>query len=259
MSLWPIPRSTVYTLKPGASGLAVWSLQVALNGFETDIAADGDYGPATTASVKSYQRRKGLTADGVAGPATQGSLARAIISPLRMLVPAGLLEGFAEMEGGNVLGAVNWSVAGGVDCGLFQRRVYDEDAGTTAVVQRAFNTSYQAKLLADRLVELRSIFLPRAGTRDAYVGVRPEEKAWRLAALNHNYPSAADRLSRTPIHELDAYWTTPQTWVTSMNFRFPDGAAVRTPLDWCHMYAGVLGGAHGHKGNVTKYVMNFSV
>jgi hypothetical protein len=53
------------TLKPGTSGSAVKQLQRKLG-----LKADGVYGPATKRAVKSFQKRAGLKADGVAGPAT---------------------------------------------------------------------------------------------------------------------------------------------------------------------------------------------
>lgn len=255
---WTIPKTTDPSLRVGDRGIVVWSLQKALNAQNTDVALDGDFGPATENSVKVTQRALGLIADGIAGPRTQAGLVSLILHPLEGTVPPNLLRGFSEMEGGNLLGAVNWSVVGGVDSGVFQRRVYEADYGDDAVIQRAFDTAYQGRLLRDRLVELRSIFEPRTGTRDGYGGMSPREKAWRLACLNHNYPSAADRFSRTPIHQLASYWTTPQTWVTGFDFRFPDGTAVRTPLEWCHLYSGVLAGKHGHKGNVTRYVTSWA-
>jgi hypothetical protein len=255
---WAIPRSTDVTLKEGDRGIVVWSLQKGLNVFQTDIATDGDFGAKTKSAVRAFQKSQKLTVDGIAGPATQKKLGTLVLARYDENVPPRLLEGFAQMEGGWLLGAVNWSVAGGVDCGMLQRRVYDEDYASAAVVERAFNVDYQARLLADRLVELRGIFIARTGTRDVYGGMRPTEKAWRLAALNHNYPSAADRLSRTPIHQLDRYWTSPASWVTTHGFRFPNGTAVRTPLDWCHLYSGILAGKHGHHGNVTKYVSSWS-
>lgn len=255
---WAIPRSTVITLRSGNQGIVVWSLQRALTAVKAAVVVpDGAFGEATKGAVTAFQRNNGLTADGIAGPKTQAVLVRLTLVPLDGDVPPNLLRGFALMEGGNLLGAVNWSVAGGVDCGAFQRRVYDEDYMDDAVIQRAFDVAYQGRLLRDRLVELRSIFQPRAGTNDRYGGMGAREKAWRLAALNWNYPSAADRLSRTPIRELGSYWTSPATWVTGFGFRFPDGTAVRTPLEWCARYSGVLGDYHGSKGAVTGLVSDW--
>lgn len=259
---WAIPRSTQYTFKHGDGGIGVWSLQKTLDALPGYVVeADGEFGDLTRHNVGKFQTAEGLTSDGIAGPATQARLARRSLSAYTdRPLPSGLLRGFGEMEGGNFLAAVNWSVAGGVDCGLLQRRVYDEQYSDNGAIERAFNTPYQTNLLGDRLGELYDIFLPRAGTRDAYNGMGVREKSWRLSALNHNYPAAADRFSRTPIKSLDSYWTTAQSWVTVHGFKFPDGTAVRTPLQWCHLYCGVLGkGVHSHNGNVTKYVTDWAV
>ena len=63
------------TLKQGHSGAPVTALQNRLNqlGFNAG-AADGQFGPKTTAAVKAFQRAKGLEADGVAGPKTWNQL-----------------------------------------------------------------------------------------------------------------------------------------------------------------------------------------
>lgn len=63
------------TLKQGASGAAVKNLQQALAkaGFSPG-AADGQFGPKTDAAVKSFQRAKGLVADGIVGPKTWAKL-----------------------------------------------------------------------------------------------------------------------------------------------------------------------------------------
>ncbi|HEX8698370.1 MAG TPA: peptidoglycan-binding protein, partial [Myxococcaceae bacterium] len=63
------------TLKQGHSGAPVTALQKRLNqlGFNAG-AADGQFGPKTTEAVKSFQRAKGLTADGVVGPKTWDKL-----------------------------------------------------------------------------------------------------------------------------------------------------------------------------------------
>ncbi len=56
-------------------GNCVKKLQWDLNHIQgAGLAIDGSFGPATDAATKTYQSRHGLTADGVAGPRTWGSL-----------------------------------------------------------------------------------------------------------------------------------------------------------------------------------------
>jgi hypothetical protein len=57
------------TLGAGASGNAVSALQAALG-----IRQTGTFGAATTRAVRSFQRRNGLTVDGIVGPQTAGAL-----------------------------------------------------------------------------------------------------------------------------------------------------------------------------------------
>ncbi len=62
------------TMKLGDKGLAVQNVQKALIacGFEVDV--DGVYGPITEAAVRRFQKSRGLTIDGIAGPATLNAL-----------------------------------------------------------------------------------------------------------------------------------------------------------------------------------------
>jgi lysozyme len=61
-------------LKAGANGKAVERLQRALTAAGHRTAVDGDFGPATKRAVKAFQAARGLTADGVVGPATWAAL-----------------------------------------------------------------------------------------------------------------------------------------------------------------------------------------
>lgn len=61
-------------LRQGASGAAVTLLQTLLRDVVTPIGVDGAFGPETLAAVKSFQKRTGLTADGVVGPKTWAAL-----------------------------------------------------------------------------------------------------------------------------------------------------------------------------------------
>ncbi|MFP2930115.1 peptidoglycan-binding domain-containing protein [Pyxidicoccus sp. 3LG] len=66
------------TLKRGASGPSVKALQQALAGAGfSPGAVDGQFGPKTEAAVKSFQRAKGLVADGIVGPKTWAKLTAA--------------------------------------------------------------------------------------------------------------------------------------------------------------------------------------
>ena len=63
------------TLKQGSTGTTVKTLQQKLKnwGYYTG-AVDGIYGAQTVSSVKSFQRKNGLTVDGIAGPKTLAAM-----------------------------------------------------------------------------------------------------------------------------------------------------------------------------------------
>jgi hypothetical protein len=71
----PVAQAPSQTLSPGDTGSQVKILQQALAalGFSAG-KPDGDYGPATQTAVEKFQTAKGLTADGVVGPATLAKL-----------------------------------------------------------------------------------------------------------------------------------------------------------------------------------------
>ncbi len=68
----PNPQGGYVTLREGNSGTLVRNLQQAMKdqGYFR-LTVDGLYGVGTTEAVREFQRRKGLSQDGVAGPATQ--------------------------------------------------------------------------------------------------------------------------------------------------------------------------------------------
>lgn len=63
------------TLKQGSSGPEVTALQTKLKqlGFDPN-GVDGNFGPGTKSALIAFQKSKGLTADGMAGPATMSAL-----------------------------------------------------------------------------------------------------------------------------------------------------------------------------------------
>ena len=70
---------TEATLRAGSTGSSVTSLQTALNQLGYDAGtADGKFGASTTAAVTAFQKAKGLTEDGVAGPTTLAAINSAL-------------------------------------------------------------------------------------------------------------------------------------------------------------------------------------
>lgn len=72
------PSSTIWTgqtLREGNSGDAVRSLQTMLEKAGFDVGTvDGKFGDRTEAAVKAFQRKVGITSDGIAGNTTYGKL-----------------------------------------------------------------------------------------------------------------------------------------------------------------------------------------
>jgi peptidoglycan hydrolase-like protein with peptidoglycan-binding domain len=62
------------SLRTGAKGPLVNTLQTLLNGFDANLRVDGDFGSKTDAAVRGFQRANSLTVDGVVGPQTAGKL-----------------------------------------------------------------------------------------------------------------------------------------------------------------------------------------
>ena len=58
----------------GDQGSEVAEIQGQLANLGYDVAADGDFGPATAEAIKSFQSSRGLDADGLVGPTTYTAL-----------------------------------------------------------------------------------------------------------------------------------------------------------------------------------------
>ena len=58
------------TLKKGSKGEDVKTLQKALIKLGFSLTADGDFGAKTETAVKSFQKSKGIVADGIVGNKT---------------------------------------------------------------------------------------------------------------------------------------------------------------------------------------------
>lgn len=64
------PWANAPVVRPGDRGANVRAAQGALYDRGWKISVDGSFGPSTTRIVKAFQREKGLTVDGIVGPAT---------------------------------------------------------------------------------------------------------------------------------------------------------------------------------------------
>lgn len=248
-----LPSSTHLTVDQTASGVVVWAVQRGLNergGPVVPLIEDSVYGDRTRATVVNFQNRQGLLMDGRFGPKTSERLGRILAVQTAAGLPQSLLASMVLNESGFYIAAVNFSVAGGVDCGYTQRRVYSADFEDLAVVRRAFDPLYQFNLLANALVSRYAAWF-------GDTGAATHERAWRLAALNHNYPYAASKIAAVGVGGLTSYWTTPQEWVRAIGTKFPSGRAVQTPLEWCQRYA--LGNdAEGEPGQAVRLVTNWT-
>lgn len=252
------PQSMVPSVELGDSGWPVFAVQSALNSIKADygtgwekLTLDGDFGPMSDRTVRAFQTKYNLTVDGQFGPASSRkaiSLLDAYVHKILPELPAGLMRGFAEGEGANNLAAVNWSVPGGVDCGVMQFRVYET------------NGSYDFTKLIDAfspqasMIQAASTFLGRADAFYSAAGVvaRPdrEEFSKRLAVLAHNWPAGAYDISK------DGNLSNPNgtaSWVPS-GIKFPDGEPVNTRWEWCQFYAL---GRGSWPGSITKYVTDW--
>ena len=62
------------TIRKGETGADAKNLQSLLTANGFDCVVDGDFGPATEATVKEFQRSKDLIEDGIVGPSTWAAL-----------------------------------------------------------------------------------------------------------------------------------------------------------------------------------------
>ena len=216
----------VASIKEGEKGWRAFALQSALRAVGRSLATDGDFGPATLKQLKTFQGNNGLTADGIAGPATQARLLQRVshtVHDNHPRLPDGLLRGFAEAEGANVLAATNWFTPSGgkpgVDCGPVQWRRYGPPF---------------------ELDELKSAFDPLAafeyasrillGRIDDYNKRRPslsDSVVLRIAVLAHNAPFMSEQVVR------NGHLSTPNaqaTWTSK------PGGGHWTHAEWMKVY-----------------------
>ena len=71
---WSAVLCGASAFRVGDQGSDVAEIQGQLASLGYDVAADGDFGPATAEAVKAFQISRGLDADGLVGPSTYSAL-----------------------------------------------------------------------------------------------------------------------------------------------------------------------------------------
>lgn len=208
-------------LKEGMRGHEVAALQLLLKQVRSEkLSVDGAFGPRTLAAVRRFQSHALIAVDGIAGMGTQTALGRAGVKVAEQgeNLPAGLLRGLVENESGYAIGAVNWQVPPGVDCGLAQDRVHDPQGATPDRWEVAFGMGS----LRNAAEELRS----RHDSFYGDPGAKSHQRAWELASLAHNWPAGAAKLATG-----QALSESPAAWVQAIGVK-----GVTSPADWARHY-----------------------
>jgi peptidoglycan hydrolase-like protein with peptidoglycan-binding domain len=141
------------TLSTGSSGSAVSALQAALGLQQT-----GTFDPATRRAVRRFQRRNGLTVDGIVGPQTAGALG----------LPSGTKAGGAGAQ-------ATTAAAGGDTSATLARIAQCESGGDPTAVSS--DGTYRGKYQFTR-----STWAARGGTGDPAAAPEAEQDQ-RAAAL----------------------------------------------------------------------------
>ena len=87
------------TYKKGSRGEMVRQIQKALAGAGLRVIVDGNFGPITEEAVKEFQKQKGLTPDGIVGPATLALLIPARLKKSRRTINEIIIHCTATPEG----------------------------------------------------------------------------------------------------------------------------------------------------------------
>lgn len=87
------------TYKRGSRGEMVRQIQKALAGAGLRVIVDGNFGPITEEAVKEFQKKKGITPDGIVGPATLALLIPARLKKSRRIINEIIIHCSATPEG----------------------------------------------------------------------------------------------------------------------------------------------------------------
>lgn len=220
MLLQPPPKYR-FAFKKGMVGTDVAALQINLPG----VVVDGAFGAKTRQAVVKLQRDHGLVDDGIAGLRTQQQIVTTRCLNVPAKVPNGMLISLAANESGFAVAAFSRHPSdAGYDLGAFQH-----SSGADPDPPQAFiRNSYDVRLMADETaVRFRNLFA--AYRNDPKVST--DRRAWELAVLSHNWPSAAQNLATIG----RIYKTKPddvaEAWIEQAS-----GGRLHTAKEWVAAY-----------------------
>lgn len=200
-----------YTSKLGKFGWPIIAHQNAMNSHFSSpvLALDGLFGPKTEQVAKEVQTASKVTADGVVGPETQEAFVRAKCKHAeKETTPPGLLIGINNIESSYQWACVSPLNDNGThDIGTTQTSLFWP--ATSANLLAAFNPDYANHALAHELRGVWKVFATKVSTR----------RGWELAALNHNWPVAAEKLA----NDESAWLNKPFAFTTAKGY--PTGLA----------------------------------
>ncbi len=194
-----------YTSHRGKEGWPVVAHQDALNSHYTTppLTLDGVFGVGTEQVAKQVQLASHVTVDGILGPESQEGFVRAKCKHgEKGTTPPGLIIGICNIEssyqwacvsplnpnGTHDYGPTQWSLA----------------KATEHELLAAFNPDTSAHVLAGET----------QGYYRSFIRNVPNRRAWELAALAHNWPSAAFALASGK----DEWLSKPEAWLTAKGY-----------------------------------------
>lgn len=182
-----------YAFKRGMSGWDVQALQIALNSHQKTfpITEDGIFGPQTEECIKREQANHHLTVDGIIGPITQSiicSVECRAADKLQRCAP-GLSISIVLAESSAFFACVSGPNGNGsFDAGVTQDNLTSAELMMAAKWHYAFTLSGSISDMAAKMRRQKDIFAGRPA-------VNTNKYAWELAALYHNWESAAENMS----------------------------------------------------------------
>ncbi len=212
-----------YAMKKGMNGTDVAVLQLNL----PSLSVDGEFGAQTEKAVRAFQRAESLRVDGVAGLVTQRRIAlkRFAVGTAASKLPTGLIEGVANNESGFALACFSHHPSdAGFDIGVLQHSIIPSLVGSQPQYLFGYDARRMAQETGEKIRDRKDAFYGKTGAKT-------HRRAWELAVLYHNWPTAATNmaLGGGPYKTLDN--DAPQDWIIQAS-----GGRLRTANQWVASY-----------------------